>query len=425
MKHLFTFVCIFFASISIAQITSQIIEGEFFWDTDPGFGSGNPLLALDGNYDNAIEELFKSGVNVNGLSVGPHSFKCRTKGSDGSWSSIFSVTIYIDSPLSLLTRSIKIVQSEYFWDTDPGEGMANPLLAIDGSFDSSVEEVGDMVLPTSSLSGGPHSLGIRTKGFDGVWSHVFFQTIFINCTSSVSPTVNINTQSTNICSGSEVTFTASVTNGGITPIYEWKKNGNNVGFGLSYISTSLQDGDVITCELTSNEPCAAPTLVLSNPIVINVSSPLVLNIFEETGILSATIGYSSYQWSLNNSIISGETNNTITAINNGLYSVEVFDSNACSATASYNYNSSGISLLELIDFTIYPNPSSEFVNIVFEKSENRQIAIYDVVGKLIYFKTSNLETVTIDVQDFISGVYNVVIDKQNKNKVIKKLIITN
>ncbi len=77
----------------------------------------------------------------------------------------------------------------------------------------------------------------------------------------------------NITPGTSVTFTATPTNGGSTPAYQWKVNGTNVGTDqATYTSTTLEDGDVVTCEMTSNDPCADPTMATSNEVTMAVST---------------------------------------------------------------------------------------------------------------------------------------------------------
>ena len=88
---------------------------------------------------------------------------------------------------------------------------------------------------------------------------------------NVTPSVSIAASSTTICSGTSVTFTATPTNGGSSPSYQWKVNGANVGTNSStYTTTTLANGQIVTVVMTSNATCASPTTATSNSIVMTV-----------------------------------------------------------------------------------------------------------------------------------------------------------
>ncbi len=53
-----------------------------------------------------------------------------------------------------------------------------------------------------------------------------------------------------------VTFTATPTNEGSAPVYEWSVNGTVVGTNSSTYTYTPQNGDVVSCKLTSSYPCA-------------------------------------------------------------------------------------------------------------------------------------------------------------------------
>ena len=90
----------------------KVLQGEFFWDTDPGIGNGTPLLALDGNFNSALEQLLLNGINVSALSLGAHSFQVRVKGNNGTWSTVFKQTIYLEGPLVSVSRTVRLLQGE-------------------------------------------------------------------------------------------------------------------------------------------------------------------------------------------------------------------------------------------------------------------------------------------------------------------------
>ncbi len=98
--------------------------------------------------------------------------------------------------------------------------------------------------------------------------------INMQVTSSVTPALVIASNSTTLCAGATATFTSTPTNGGTSPTYQWKLNGNNVSTNSTYSSNALVTGDVITCILTSSSSCASPTTATSNSVSVTVS-PMV------------------------------------------------------------------------------------------------------------------------------------------------------
>jgi hypothetical protein len=88
--------------------------------------------------------------------------------------------------------------------------------------------------------------------------------------------VEISASDTSICEGTAVTFTANPINGGFSPDFQWKINGLNAGANSNiFTSEDLSDGAIITCTMISNDPCANPSEVNSNPISIDVETAIV------------------------------------------------------------------------------------------------------------------------------------------------------
>jgi hypothetical protein len=162
-------------------------------------------------------------------------------------------------------------------------------------------------------------------------------------TATVNPLLNANVSitasATTICSGTSVTFTATPTNGGDSPSYVWKKNNSTIAGETTstYSSTSLVNGDMITCEMTSNSTsCLVASSVNSNGVTMVVNALPTATIsasgattFCAGGNVTLTAGTStSYLWSNN------ATAASINVSASGTYSVTVSNANGCSATAS-------------------------------------------------------------------------------------------
>ncbi|MEO6633025.1 MAG: gliding motility-associated C-terminal domain-containing protein, partial [Mucilaginibacter sp.] len=85
----------------------------------------------------------------------------------------------------------------------------------------------------------------------------------------------IAADNTEICYGTNVTFTAVPTNGGLFPAYQWIVNGQPVGNGETFSSNALNDGDKVTCVMTSNATiCQVNTTAASNSIPLIVHPAL-------------------------------------------------------------------------------------------------------------------------------------------------------
>jgi len=72
------------------------------------------------------------------------------------------------------------------------------------------------------------------------------------------------------CSGIPVTFTATPTNGGSLPGYQWQVNSINAGMNHAVFTYIPDNGDVVTCTLISSEPCTSGNPASSNPVTMSV-----------------------------------------------------------------------------------------------------------------------------------------------------------
>ena len=85
-------------------------------------------------------------------------------------------------------------------------------------------------------------------------------------TNLLPASLTITTLTNPFCSGSSVTFTATPVNGGSAPFYQWKVNGTSLGTNSPGFTYTPANGDVVSCELTSNASCISG----ANPVTSNL-----------------------------------------------------------------------------------------------------------------------------------------------------------
>jgi hypothetical protein len=140
--------------------TQNLTEVEYFFDTDPGFGSGTsvPVVPPSPNLSN-----FNFSIDISGLSDGFHKLFLRAKDEGEVWSLTNNRAFYkytVSPPLYDLTKV------EYFFDTDPGSGNGTNVPFTPGSVISNL----NFSIDISGLPSGFHHLYVRTKNQQGKWS---------------------------------------------------------------------------------------------------------------------------------------------------------------------------------------------------------------------------------------------------------------
>jgi hypothetical protein len=88
---------------------------EYFWDTDPGQGSGLAFPAGDSSFDSTVERFVKSDVSIVGP-VGLHVFNVRAKDSNNNWGPVNKQVINIETVLSV---DPSIIADDYYFVPNP------------------------------------------------------------------------------------------------------------------------------------------------------------------------------------------------------------------------------------------------------------------------------------------------------------------
>ena len=125
-------------------------------------------MAFDGNYSEAIEQIL-SDVYSSTLNDSLNLLNVRVKDYNNNWGPIFK-KVFLKYDSSNAIRNIKISQSEYYVDIDPGEGNGSAMLVFDGNFNEAMESINVI---SSSLNFGFHNIGLRVKDENGNWGPTF------------------------------------------------------------------------------------------------------------------------------------------------------------------------------------------------------------------------------------------------------------
>ena len=139
----------------------DIVRAEYFFDSDPGVGSGNPMNIAGGD-----TVTFATLLPAGSLTPGFHDLNVRVCDTYGRWSQIRSERFYIytQNPLANGTQP-PLVKGEYYFDMDPGPGNGISVPVYVGN-----EVIQDFAAVTSGLQPGFHNLSVRAMDSLGKWS---------------------------------------------------------------------------------------------------------------------------------------------------------------------------------------------------------------------------------------------------------------
>ena len=124
--------------------------------------------------------------------------------------------------------------------------------------------------------------------------------------SSLEARIHITAELITICAGEPASFGSSSVNAGSSPVYQWRVNDENAGSdSAGLVLSSLRDGDIVSCILTSSIACTVPVSsadsikMVVNPTPTIAFDPDTLVIKPgRSAILNALVGGSvaGYAW---------------------------------------------------------------------------------------------------------------------------------
>jgi gliding motility-associated-like protein len=222
---------------------------------------------------------------------------------------------------------------------------------------------------------------------------VVSNTVSIVVTTIPVTAVSISASANNICEDSAVVFTATPSNGGAAPGYQWTVNGTTMGTDSAGFSDArLNNGDVVSCTMTSSLTCASP--VQAQPVTMVVYPLPVIELTPDTVIaggsslqlaplISGDIG--SYSWSPSTWLDNpGLADPIATPEGTTTYRLTVISANGCVASA--------VEVVGVFYQLAMPGaftPNGDGRNDVFRVPPSvpvvvYQLAVYDRLGACMY-----------------------------------------
>jgi len=201
------------------------------------------------------------------------NLECATGNPATSNSITMSMIPHPDAPVEGINMPS---QTQIIWNWNSVPGATGYKFNVVNDINSSID-MGNSTTRTET------DLSCNTAYTRYVWAYNScgnsISTTLLQSTSGLSlVSVSIATSANQICTGTFVTFTATPTNGGTNPIYEWKVNGESVGSNTSIYGYVPENNDIVTCVMTSNATCITGNPATSNAIAITAYPNLQVSI---------------------------------------------------------------------------------------------------------------------------------------------------
>jgi hypothetical protein len=450
----------------------------FFGNFDPGEGNGTPIVAFDGALDEAVETVFRTQATWD-MSTGPVLFNIRARDVNNLWGPLFKKTVFPfganpNAQLIAEGDSIEICQGSSVTLTYSGPNGYTPTwfngsqgntvtftptqagsVTVTASLENSTYTDAINIIfkpqPTSTItpSGqvlvcGSSNFSLQANTGTGLSYQWFLNgNAITNATNAShlptavgSYTVRVTNATTTCSKISESTVLAttftpqpngtvnfcgsqvlSVPNGSSNS-YQWKKDNVNINGANTSTYTATQPG-VYTCVITNGSCSFTTSNITLNQVAPPPSASASQSFNSGNTLANLTVTGSNLQWysaatggsplPLTTTLVSGTTYYVSQTVN-GCESARI----AITVTVSLNTDD-----FTLIDFILYPNPTSSVLNF---KSSNEvdKIAIYNTLGQLVQEEKVNALEGSINIEKLAQGTYLVKVNDIAKGYTIIK-----
>lgn len=342
----------------------------------------------------------------------------------------YSVTIYSDKDCMGTSANTTVTVNPLPSVSITASGATS--FCTGGDVDLTADQSSGLVWSTTATT---PTINVTTSGTysvtytDGNGCEATSNSISVSVSSSPVPTIGAS-GSTTICSGDDVTLTASTSDS-----YQWNLNGNPISGATSQTYDASAQG-IYTVTVTNTDPCdgvgtSAQTVVFVNatPTATATSS---INGNTVTFTNNST-GATTYAWDFGDGNNSTLANPVYTYAGGGNYTVTLTATNGnCSDVFTINLNSVSVGeeLTMVENISIYPNPANQdaTLNVVLTDSKSFDVMMLDITGKLVFnqnISNTNIgeNRVNIPVSEIENGIYFVrILFENNQSEIIKLMV---
>lgn len=219
---------------------SRIARAEGFLGTVGTDGTGFPLIARDGLYDETSEAAYTNIPlsTVRQMADGPNVIYFHAQDAAGNWGPISSMTLHIDQtgpavanvaanvtntngrvgitvtadatdPANGTDPGSAILTAEYFVNNDPGAGFGTPMDPVDGIFDSATEAL-TVNIPVGRWPDGTYTIYVRAQDAALNWGDAGSVTVQVTG-NNVGVLFNDNFETANFVMWNEVMGDVAIT----------------------------------------------------------------------------------------------------------------------------------------------------------------------------------------------------------------------
>jgi hypothetical protein len=215
------------------------------------------------------------------------------------------------------------------------------------------------------------------------------------------PAVTVMPAMATLCHGNPVNMVASAA----PVLYQWETGGSAIpgATDMNYSATAAGSYTLVV----DNGTCT-----VAEPAVNILPNPTPGANWNTSGNYLYTGSYTTYQWLMNGTAITGATSSIYPPTVNGSYAVVVTDVNGCTDTsAAYAYSSgtAGVNNVSAGSINVYPNPASSVLHI--DAPMNVNITMISPDGRVVITQE---KAVSVNIGGLANGVYMIMVyDEHN------------